>query len=575
MAFNMSAWSIRHPLPPIVMAAAIVVLGCISFSKLPVTRMPNVDVPVISVTVAQFGAAPAELESRVTKIVEDAVAGVTGTHHINSVITDGISNTTILFHLETNTDRALNDVKDAVTSIRANLPRGIEEPLIQRVDIAGLPILTYAAIAPGKTPEQLSWFVDDVVIRALQGVRGVARVDRIGSVEREIRVGLDPVRLQSVGLTPLDVSRQLRGSNVDLAGGRAEIGGRDQAIRTLAGAKTVADLGATRIALPASGEVRLDDLGLITDTIAEPRTFARFDGAPVVGFNILRAKGASDVTLAEAVAARIDTIKAANPEVGLKLIDTSVTHTIGNYASAMDTLYEGAILAVIVVFLFLRDWRATIIAAVTLPLSIFPAFWVMYLLGFSLNVVTLLAITLSTGILVDDAIVEIENIVRHIRMGKSPYQAALEAADEIGLAVIAISLAIVAVFIPASFMPSVPGQFFKQFGITVSVQVLFSLLCARMITPMLAAYFLRPHQHEEKSDGRTMRLYTRLVTGAVRYRFITVILGLIFFAASLAGASLSADRLSTCHGYCALDARHRTSSRLAALRHRRGDRYHR
>ena len=575
MAINISAWSIRHPLPPLVMAAAIVALGYISFTKLPVTRMPNVDVPVISVTVTQFGAAPAELESRVTKTVEDAVSGVAGAHHINSVITDGISSTTITFRLETDTDRALNDVKDAVTSIRANLPRGIDEPMIQRVDIAGLPILTYAAIAPGKTPEQLSWFVDDVVIRALQGVRGVARVDRIGSVEREIRVGLDPVRLQSVGLTPLDVSRQLRGSNVDLAGGRAEIGGRDQAIRTLAGAKTVADLAATRIALPAGGEVRLDDLGLITDTIAEPRTFARFDGAPVVGFNILRAKGASDVVLADAVAARIEAIKAANPTVDLKLIDTSVVHTLGNYESAMHTLYEGAILAVIVVFLFLRDWRATIIAAVTLPLSIFPAFWVMQLLGFSLNMVTLLAITLSTGILVDDAIVEIENIVRHIRMGKSPYQAALEAADEIGLAVIAISLAIVAVFIPASFMPSVPGQFFKQFGITVSVQVLFSLLCARMITPMLAAYFLKPHQHEEKSDGRTLRLYTRLVTGAVRYRFITVALGLLFFAASLAGASLAAERLSTCHRHGPLDARHRTAARLAALRHRGGDRYHR
>ena len=326
----------------------------------------------------------------------------------------------------------------------------------------------------------------------------VARVDRIGSVEREIRVGLDPVRLQSVGLTPLDVSRQLRSSNVDLAGGRAEIGGRDQAIRTLAGAKTIADLAATRIALPAGGEVQLDDLGLITDTIAEPRTFARFDGAPVVGFSILRAKGASDVVLADAVAARIDAIKAANPTIDLKLIDTSVTHTLGNYELAMHTLYEGAILAMIVVFLFLRDWRATIITAVILPLSFFPAFWVMQLLGFSLNVVSVLAITLSTGILVDDAIVEIENIVRHIRMGKSPYQAALEAADEIGLAVIAISLALVAVFIPASFMPSIPGQFFKQFGITVSVQVLFSLLCARMITPMLAAYFLRPHHHEEK-----------------------------------------------------------------------------
>ena len=575
MAINISAWSIRHPLPPLVVAAAIVALGYISFTKLPVTRMPNVDVPVISVTVTQFGAAPAELESRVTKTVEDAVSGVAGAHHINSVITDGISSTTITFRLETDTDRALNDVKDAVTSIRANLPRGIDEPMIQRVDIAGLPILTYAAIAPGKTPEQLSWFVDDVVIRALQGVRGVARVDRIGSVEREIRVGLDPVRLQSVGLTPLDVSRQLRGSNVDLAGGRAEIGGRDQAIRTLAGAKTVADLAATRIALPAGGEVRLDDLGLITDTIAEPRTFARFDGAPVVGFNILRAKGASDVVLADAVAARIEAIKAANPTVDLKLIDTSVVHTLGNYESAMHTLYEGAILAVIVVFLFLRDWRATIIAAVTLPLSIFPAFWVMQLLGFSLNMVTLLAITLSTGILVDDAIVEIENIVRHIRMGKSPYQAALEAADEIGLAVIAISLAIVAVFIPASFMPSVPGQFFKQFGITVSVQVLFSLLCARMITPMLAAYFLKPHQHEEKSDGRILRLYTRLVTGAVRYRFITVALGLLFFAASLAGASLlpSGFLPVTDTARSMLGIELPPGSQLS--RHRGGDRYHR
>src|SRR6476469_8391199 len=533
IAFNMSAWSIRHPLPPIVMAAAIVVLGFISFNKLPVTRMPNVDVPVISVTVTQFGAAPAELESRVTKIVEDAVAGVTGTHHINSTITDGISNTTITFRLETDTDRALNDVKDAVTSIRANLPRGIDEPMIQRVDIAGLPILTYAAIAPGKTPEQLSWFVDDVVIRALQGVRGVARVDRIGSVEREIRVGLDPVRLQSVGLTPLDVSRQLRGSNVDLAGGRAEIGGRDQAIRTLAGAKTVADLAAVRIALPAGGEVRLDDLGLIAYTIAEPRTFSLFDGAPVVGFNILRAKGASDVVLADAIAARIDAIKAANPTVDLKLIDTSVVHTLGNYESAMHTLYEGAILAVIVVFLFLRDWRATIIAALTLPLSIFPAFWVMELLGFSLNMVTLLAITLSTGILVDDAIVEIENIVRHIRMGKSPYQAALDAADEIGLAVIAISLTIIAIFAPASFMSGIAGQFFKQFGITVSVQVFFSLLAARFVTPVLAAYFLKDHPHDDPPPGRVLRTYSSLVTWSVRHHFITVLIGLGIFAASI------------------------------------------
>jgi multidrug efflux pump subunit AcrB len=538
MALNISAWSIRQPLPPIVMAAAIVALGFISFDKLPITRMPNVDVPVVAVLVTQFGAAPAELESQVTKKIEDAVAGVEGSHHMSSSVTDGISATTIVFRLETDTDRALNDVKDAVTRIRGDLPRTIDEPMIQRIDIVGLPILTYAAIAPGRTPEQLSWFVEDVVVRALQGVRGVASIERIGSVEREIRVGLNPVRLQGVGLTPLDVSRQLRGSNVDLAGGRSEIGGRDQAIRTLAGAKTLGDLAATSIALPTGGEVQLDDLGLVTDTIAEPRTFARFDGAPVVGFSILRSKGVSDVAVAEAVAARIDAIKAANPGIDLKLIETSVTQTLENYNSALQSLYEGAALAVIVVFLFLRDWRATVIAAITLPLSILPAFWIMYVFGFSLNMVSLLAITLSTGILVDDAIVEIENIVRHIRMGKSPYRAALEAADEIGLAVIAISLTIVAVFVPASFMSSIPGQFFKQFGITVSVQVLFSLLCARLITPMLAAYFLRARPLEDKADGRIMRLYMRLVAWSVRHRFITVAIALSLFVASMAGARL-------------------------------------
>src|SRR5262245_13019277 len=534
MAVNVSAWSIRQPLPAIVMALVFLFLGWVSFQRLPITRLPNVDIPVISVTITQFGAAPAELESQVTKQVEDAVSGVQGVRHIQSSITDGVSNTTIQFRLDTDTDRALNDVKDAITRVRGNLPSGISEPLIQRIDVVGLPILTYAAIASGKTPEQLSYYVDDVVKRALQGVRGVGRVERIGGVDREIRVGLDPDRLQAVGLTALDVSRRLRGTVVDLAGGRTEIGGRDQSIRTLAGAKTLGGLAATRIALPMGGEVRLDDLGTVTDTIAEPRTFARADGEPVVGFSILRAKGASDVTVSEAVAKRIDALKADHPDVELKLIDSSVTYTVGSYDSAMHTLYEGAALAIIVVLIFLRDIRATLIAAITLPLSILPSFWAMDMLGFSLNMVSLLAITLSTGILVDDAIVEIENIVRHIRMGKTPYQAALDAADEIGLAVIAISLTICAVFVPASFLTSLAGQFFKQFGLTVSIQVLFSLLCARLITPMLAAYFMTSHAaHAQRRDGRVMALYTELVGWTVRHRFITVAVGVALFALSI------------------------------------------
>jgi multidrug efflux pump subunit AcrB len=530
---NISAWSIRNPLPSIVFSIILLVLGWVSFTKLAVTRLPSADIPVISVAVSQFGAAPAELESQVTKTIEDGVSGVEGVRHISSSITDGLSLTTIQFALETNTDRALNDVKDAVTRVRANLPQNVNEPLIQRVDVIGLPIVTYAAISPGKTPEQLSYFVDDVVKRALQGVRNVAQVERIGGVEREILVSLDPDRLQAAGLTAVDVSHRLRGTNVDLAGGRAEIGKNDQAIRTLAGAKTLNDLAGTMISLPTGGEVRLDDLGTVTDTIADRRTFARFNGEPVVALGIKRSKGASDVVVAAAVQKRIDALKVAHPDVDLKLIDTSVEFTKGNYEAAISTLFEGAILAVIIVLLFLRDIRATIIAAISLPLSIFPAFWAMDILGFSLNLVSFLAITLSTGILVDDAIVEIENIVRHMRMGKSPYRAALEAADEIGLAVIAISLTIIAIFAPASFMSGIAGQFFKQFGITVSVQVFFSLLAARFVTPVLAAYFLKDHPHDDPPPGRVLRGYTRLVTWSVKHYFITVLIGFGIFAASI------------------------------------------
>jgi hydrophobe/amphiphile efflux-1 (HAE1) family protein len=533
MSLNISSWSIRRPLPAIVLALVLLALGAASFRKLPITLLPNVDPPIVSVVISQFGAAPSELESQVTKPVEDAVSGVEGVRHIMSSISDGVSATTISFGLDANTDRALNDVKDAITRIRGNLPQSINEPLIRRVDAVGLGIVTYAAIAPGKTPEQLSYFVDDIVTRKLQEVRGVSSVERIGGVEREVLVALNPDRLQAFGLTAADVSHRLRGTNEDIAGGTADIGNQDQTIRTLAGARSLAQLAGTMISLPHGGAVRLEDLGVVTDTIAEPRTFAQFDGKPVVAFSILRAKGASDVTVAARVAKLVDEIKAEHPEVDLKVIDTSVQYTEGNYDSAMHTLFEGALLAIVVVFFFLRDLRATVIAAIALPLSIIPAFWVMEILGFSLNLVSLLAITLATGILVDDAIVEIENIVRHIRMGKTAYQAALEAADEIGLAVIAISLTIVAVFAPVSFIGNIAGQYFKQFGLTVAAEVMFSLLCARLITPMLAAYFLKSHGHKETVEGPLTTRYARLVELSVINRGKTVLIGLVLFTLSI------------------------------------------
>lgn len=533
MALNISAWAIRKPVPSIVLFVVLTAIGLFTFDRLPITRMPNIDVPIVSVVVTQPGAAPSELETQVTKRVETAVAGVQGVKHITSSITEGSSITTVEFQLETQVDRAVNDVRDAVTNIRSDLPQDIEEPLIQRIDVEGMAIVTYAASAPSMTPEELSWFVDDTVIRALQGVRGVAQVKREGGVDREIRISLDPDRLAALGVTAADVNRQLAATNVDLAGGRGEIGTQEQSVRTLGGATTVEELAQTRISLPGGRHVRLADIGTVTDGAAEPRIFARLDGKPVVAFGIYRAKGFSDVVVADRVAEDLNKLEAAHPEVRITLIDSTVKYTQADYESAMHTLIEGAILAIIVVMLFLRDWRATIVSALAIPLSILPTFWVMDLLGFSLNGVSLLAVTLVTGILVDDAIVEIENIVRHMRMGKSAYRASIEAADEIGLAVVATTLTIVAVFLPVSFMGGIAGQYFRQFGITVAVAVLFSLLVARLLTPMLAAYFMRDTGHREKPDSALMRGYVRLLHASIRHRFVTVAAGILLFIGSM------------------------------------------
>ena len=533
MAFNISAWSIRKPIMSLVLFTVLMIVGLVSFKSLPITRFPNIDVPIVSVQITQSGAAPAELETQVTKKVEDAIAGVTGVKHMTSSITDGTSTTNVEFRLETNVDRAINDVKDAIARIRGDLPKAIDEPITRRIEIEGGSIMSFGVSAPAKTVEEISWFIDDVVVRKLQSAKGVASVERNGGIDREIHVALDPDRLASLNVTAADINRQLRATNVDVAGGRSEVAGQEQAIRTLAGTRRVEDLAELMVTLPGNRKIRLGDLGTVTDTAAEPRLFARLNGQPIVSFSVFRGKGESDAAVAKVVKAKVDELRAENPDFTIGLIDTSVDYTVGNYESAMEGLLEGAVLSVIVVFLFLRDWRATVISALALPLSALPTFWAMSLMGFSLNLVSLLAITLATGVLVDDAIVEIENIVRHMRNGTSPYRAAIEASDEIGLAVMAITLTIVAVFAPVSFMGGIAGQYFKQFGLTVAVAVLFSLAVARLITPMLAAYFLRPHKHVDQSDGLIMRTYTHVVRASVRHRWLTLIAGLGLFALSI------------------------------------------
>ncbi|UTH45363.1 efflux RND transporter permease subunit [Loktanella salsilacus] len=536
---NMSTWAIRNPVPSIAAFLVLVIVGLFAFRSLPVTQFPNIDVPIINVSVGQAGAAPSELISQVTKPIEDSISAITGVKHITSVATDSSSVTTVEFELSTDSDRALNDVKDAVTRVRAELPDSISEPLVQRLDVTGQAIMTYAVADPSRSIEDLSYFVDEVLNRELQGVTGLGKITRLGGADREIKVELDPQRLLAFGISAASISRQLSATNIDLGGGRGDIGGQEFSIRALGGADSIEQLAATPLSLADGRTIRLSDVGEVIDGPSEARSFATLDGQPVVAFGVFRATGASDLSVAERVIERLDEVRAAYPGVEITLIDDATEYTAGNYHSAMETLYEGAALAIIVVFLFLKNWRATLITAVALPLSIIPTFFVMQMLGFSLNTVSLLGITLVTGILVDDAIVEIENIVRHIHMGKPAYEATEEAAGEIGLTVIAISFTIVAVFAPVSFMSGIAGQYFKQFGLTVAVAVLFSLLVARLITPMMAAYILKDApNHVAEKDGFIMRGYMRLLTWTLHHRLITMILGLGIFAGSIYSATL-------------------------------------
>jgi multidrug efflux pump subunit AcrB len=512
---NLSAWSIRNPVPPIVVFIALLLAGVVSFMQMDVNQNPDIDFPGASINISQPGAAPSEMVTQVTQRVEAAVRGINGVDEINSSVREGNSNTFVQFAIGTPVDRAVSDVRDAISNIRGDLPDGILEPQVSRVDIAGGPIAYMAAESDDMGLEELSWYVDNTVAKRLLGISGMAAVERNGGVTREIRVTLDPARLQAYGVTAAQVNQQLRQSNLNAAGGRAEIAGSEQSVRVLGNAQNAFALGETQISLGGGRMVKLSDIAEVRDSYAEQRNIAKMNGRQVLSFSIERAKGASDVTVYDAVNAELKKLEKENPKVRYTQLFTSVDYTKGQYSSAMIAMLEGAALAVFVVFIFLRDWRATLISAVAIPLSAIPAFWFMSLLGFSLNELSLLALSLVAGVLVDDAIVEIENIVRHMRMGKSAYQASIDAADEIGLAVLATTMTIVAVFLPVGLMPGISGQFFKNFGLTVVVAVLMSLFVARMITPMMAAYLLKAHGEQSHGEGRLMDWYMRILHWSV------------------------------------------------------------
>jgi multidrug efflux pump subunit AcrB len=508
---NISAWCIRNPVPPIVLFVLLLLAGVVSFNRMDVNDNPDVEFPAVQVLVNQPGAAPTELETQVTQRVEAAIRGVSGVEDMSSFVGEGTSSTQVQFAIGTPIDRAYNDVNQAVQQIRSDLPDGILEPQVVRINFAGGPITYFAVEATDMTLEQLSWFVDNTVAKELLSIPGMARVRRSGGVDREIRVILDPARMQSYGLTASQVNQQLRQVNVNAAGGRTEIAGSEQAVRVLGNAANAFQLGETRISIGNGRTIRLSDVAKVTDGYAEQRNLAKISGRQVLSFSIEKAKGASDVTVHDEAMKKLEEIKKNNPKVNFKILFTRTEYTKEQYRSSMAAMIEGAVLAVVVVFLFLRDWRATLISALAIPLSAIPTFWFMDMMGFSLNGLSLLALSLVAGVLVDDAIVEIENIVRHMRMGKTAYQASIDAADEIGLAVVATTMSIVAVFLPVALMPGVSGQFFIQFGLTVVFAVLVSLAVARMITPMIAAYFLSAEGEQTHGEGPWVDRYERIL----------------------------------------------------------------
>ncbi|MCD9004970.1 efflux RND transporter permease subunit [Luteimonas sp. XNQY3] len=532
---NFATWSLRNPIPAVLLFVLLTLAGLYGFRQLPIQALPDMDLPSVNVTLSQPGAAPAQLETEVARKVEDAIATLSGLRHTRTTITDGQVQIQAEFELEKSLSDALIETKDAVDRVRSDLPTDLLQPAVSAQTVSSSPILTYSISSESMDEVALSWFVDDTLSKRLSDVPGVGGVKRLGGVQREIRVDVDPVQMNALGVTAADVSRALRRTQQDSSGGRGRLGGEEQSLRTVATVRQADELRAMPIVLATGGKVRLDQVATVHDTAAERSQAALLDGKPVIGFSIQRTKGFDETRIAEAVAEALQQLQAEHASLRITPISGSVAYTLEQFKGSMAMLYEGALLAVLVVWLFLRDWRATLVAASALPLSILPAFAAMWWLGYSLNTLTLLALAVVVGILVDDAIVEVENIERHRRMGKPTMQATADAVNEIALAVIATTATLVVVFVPTTLMGGVPGLFFKQFGWTAVIAVLASLMVARLITPIMAAKLLKPGTHAaNEQDGPLMRRYLRVVDWSLHHRGKTMAAAAAFFIGSMA-----------------------------------------
>ncbi|MBE0406862.1 efflux RND transporter permease subunit [Psychrobacter sp. AOP22-C1-22] len=534
MNLNVSSYSIKNPLVAILLFVLLTLGGIYGFMKMKVQQFPDIDLPAVVVTVTLPGAAPSQLENDIAKKIENKLTSIEGVKHIRSTLQTGAATMVTEFVLEKDIQEAVDDVRSAVGEVRGDLPAAANDPIITKVSTAGFPVVTYSVAAENMNVEDLSWFVDDTVTKRLSDIPGVSTVGRIGGLQREITVAADPIALSGLKFSIAQLSEQITGIQQDSSGGEAEVGKTTQTIRVLGAVERASELNDLQVAVPTGGTQALGRMAQITDGAADPSSIAKLDGQTVVAFNITRSRGASEVEVMKLVDAELAKLTADVGNINIEKVYDRATPIAEDYQSSLRMLIEGGILAVIVVFLFLRNIRATFVAAVALPLSVIPTFLGMYLFGFSLNIISLLALSLVIGVLVDDAIVEVENIIRHLRMGKTPYEAAMEAADEIGLAVVATTFTLIAVFLPTAFMGGIVGQFFRQFGWTAALSIFASLMVARLITPMMAAYILRPEKKHVEKQSALMDWYLKVVSWTLHYRWITMGATLLLFVASLA-----------------------------------------
>lgn len=534
MSLNVSAYSIRNPLVAILLFVLLTLGGIYGFMQMKVQQFPDIDLPAVVVTVTLPGAAPSQLENDIAKKIENKLTSIEGVKHIRTTLQTGAATMVTEFVLEKDIQEAVDDVRSAVGEVRGDLPAAANDPIITKVSTAGFPVVTYSVASDNMNVEDLSWFVDDTVTKRLSDIPGVSTVSRIGGLQREITVAADPIALSGLKYPIAQLSEQITGIQQDSSGGEAEVGKTTQAIRVLGAVERASDLNNLQVAVPTGGTQALGRMAQITDGAADPSSIAKLDGQTVVAFNITRSRGASEVEVMELVDAELAKLSADVGNIDIEKVYDRATPIAEDYQASLRMLIEGGLLAVVVVFLFLRNIRATFVAAVALPLSVIPTFLGMYLFGFSLNIISLLALSLVIGVLVDDAIVEVENIIRHLRMGKTPYEAAMEAADEIGLAVVATTFTLIAVFLPTAFMGGIVGQFFRQFGWTAALSIFASLMVARLITPMMAAYILRPEKKHVEKQSALMDWYLKVVSWTLHHRWITMGATLILFVASLA-----------------------------------------